>query len=404
MGEAATESHLATLYGRIAELECRFEDQAGRLRTAEADRDRYRKLVEHAADGLVVHDGEGRFLAVNPRAAAILGYSEEELLCLGLKDVEPDFDAFGIRQRLEGMSPGDVLTVEGKPRRRDGAPVVVEVRVGLLQSRPRQYVAFLRDITDRKETVRGLEESSLRFKQLLEGYQANLVQVERLATFGTLGAGVGHELNNLAQIFLAASEMLALEARPSELVSRVASEIQHASESLVLHARHLLAAGRPPSEEGEVIDLGRELEETAGLLRRAGRLKRTRVELGVAPRQHFVSMSRARLEQIVINLLMNAAEALEERSGCVSTHAFEQAGRIHLVVSDEGCGISDEALPRVFEPYFTTKRHHVGLGLLVVRQIVRDAGGDVQVHSEVDQGTSVECVLPKAEHAPRIIG
>lgn len=399
MGALNQTPDLEQLQQRVDSLEQELRSTRRALERARKDREHYRRLVDHAADGLVVHDREGRFLEVNPRAADILGYSVEELLCLGLGDVEPDFNQFGIQERLESLEPGAVLTVEGRPRRGDGLPVVVEVRTSLLEQLPtgRSYIAFLRDITDRKETVRDLSESSERFRRMLEEYQAHLVQVERLATFGTLGAAVGHELNNLGQIFLGAADLLTLERSSSPRMETIISELKRATEQLAHHARHLLAAARPSSDADEAIDLGQQITDTVTLLRRAGKLKRTRITIDVPQGTTCVQLNRSRLEQVLINLLTNAAEALLEGSGSASIHVEQTGARVVLRVVDEGAGISDEDLPRIFDPYFTTKRHHVGLGLLVVRQIAREYGGEARVSSEVNRGTEVAIDFPLAD-------
>jgi two-component system C4-dicarboxylate transport sensor histidine kinase DctB len=111
----------------------------------------------------------------------------------------------------------------------------------------------------------------------------------------------------------------------------------------------------------------------------------------------YVQMSRCRLEQVIINLLTNAAEALADSTGKATIRAEEDNGEVIITVADEGRGIQQAEIPRVFDAYFSTKDNHLGLGLLVVRQIARDYGGYAAIESRPGQGTQVRCVLPAAE-------
>jgi PAS domain S-box-containing protein len=153
------DDEVAVLRERVAELERRL-----------ADDDMRRRAFEAAGDALVVHDDDGRFVDANVAACRLLGYPREELLRLGLSDLEPDFDLFGIKRHWARMRLGDAVTVDGRPRHRDGTPLQVEVRLSLLDDAPgrRRYLVLIRDLRERQATLRQLRESQARFRQLVE--------------------------------------------------------------------------------------------------------------------------------------------------------------------------------------------------------------------------------------------
>jgi PAS domain S-box-containing protein len=389
----------------VGELEARVEELERELAAARADARRYRGLLDHAADGLVVHDDDGRFLEVNERAADLLGYSRAELLTMSLGEVEPDFDRYGIRERWRRIVPGEPLTVEGRPRRKDGVPFVIEARVGLLDDvgGERRYISFIRDISDRNETLRALRESTDRTRRLLEDAQAQLLRVERLATLGTLAAGVGHELNNLAQVLTGEMAMLRDSVRRGvppdpDGVAALERVVDH----VCGHARQLLSFGRPGPAHAEQLDLREVVRSTVEMLRHTGKLRRASVTLDLPPRAVHVTVNRTRIEQVLINLLVNAGDALgdaEVPSGAIRVAVEVQpGGRARCRVSDNGPGIPAERIERIFEAYFTTKPpgQGTGLGLSVVRRIVRDYGGDVEVMSSAGAGATFCFDLPIA--------
>jgi PAS domain S-box-containing protein len=378
-------------------------DERDRLLAArDAEIARYRQLIEAAGDALIVHDDHYRFVEVNDGACDLMGYSRAELLTMSLADVDPQFNRFGITHMLAGLKLGDVLKAEGRFMRSDGVPIVVEVRVAPIDHPGgRRYMAFLRDTGDRKETVRALRESAERFRTMLDEARAELLRIERLATLGTLAAGVGHELNNLAQV-LSINLGFARSAIEAGQVpdANCFADLEHAAGHVIQHAHHLLSFGRPGPDHSEPVDLRDVVRGTAAMLRHSGKLGHVALhfELGAAPL--MVTVSRTRIEQVLINLLTNAADAFVNAGlgDAEVTIALERAGeRVRCTVRDNGPGIAPEDLERVFEPFFTTKGDRgTGLGLSVVRRIVRDYGGDVTVESRLGAGATFTFDLPLA--------
>ncbi len=266
----------------------------------------------------------------------------------------------------------------------DEAELLVRVR-NLLE------VKAYHDMRDRQREVLEIE---------LERRTALWLRAERLATLGTLASAVGHELNNVNAVLVSYTKFIrdraALGLLPEEKdLDAIARMIEH----LRTHAKHLLTLGRPGSEAIGALDLGEIADHVASMLRSVGRLKHTAVRIDRPARPVLVNANRGRLEQVLINLLGNAADAIADvttREGRIDVQLRQEGDRVVVVVHDNGCGLSDEQRTRAFEPYFTTKPvgRGTGLGLLVVKQIVESLGGTVRIDSRLGEETSVTFDLP----------
>lgn len=227
-----------------------------------------------------------------------------------------------------------------------------------------------------------------------------LLRAERLATLGTLASAVGHELGNLdAALDLAVSSIehdLARERRPDP---EDLATLRRVARAVRAHAGQLLSLGRPGPERVEVFDLGDLAGEVSATLASIGRTRGIEVRVELPPEGIAVVASRTRIEQVVLNLLLNATDALaavppERRR--VTLRATLREGRAWCEVDDTGPGIPDDLRMRVFEPWFTTKPvgRGTGLGLLVVRHIIEGYGGTISVGGRPGEGAVMRFDLP----------
>jgi C4-dicarboxylate-specific signal transduction histidine kinase len=239
----------------------------------------------------------------------------------------------------------------------------------------------------------------------LEATRAQLLHVDRLATLGTLAAGVGHELKNITAVLVAGlREARRLAGSGEALDEELLEQLERASAHLGEHACHLLGRGRPAvgSSEAEMdLCIAEVVQGTVAMLTTAGRLKYVEVVVSELSESLRVAVARTHLEQILINLLCNAADALLEvtqRRRQIAIQLDRHGSVVRLVVADTGPGIAPESLDAIFEPYFTTKPtdRGTGLGLTVVRQLVELYQGRVTVESEVGAGTRFVIELPAA--------
>jgi signal transduction histidine kinase len=241
-------------------------------------------------------------------------------------------------------------------------------------------------------------------------HREEVMRSERLASLGTMLAGIAHELNNPLSNVSTSAELLAEqdeELRPEarrELIRQIVSETDRATEII----RTVLAYSREPRQERRPTNLLSTLLESVMLVR--GELPtHVSVDLDVAPDLEVLA-NKTKLQQAFINLMKNAIDALREahREGTISVSARQRPGDAHveLAFRDRGAGIPPHVIDRVFDPFFSTKDvgHGTGLGLYLVHQIVEQNGGTTRVESTVGEGTTVTIRLPTVEPAAASAG
>jgi C4-dicarboxylate-specific signal transduction histidine kinase len=242
----------------------------------------------------------------------------------------------------------------------------------------------------------------------LERTRQQLLQVERLATLGTLAAGVGHELRNISTVLNSLRSFFtecAERGVPPD--AEELEELRWACEHVATHGRHLMDLGRPGQARAERLDLRELVSGSLSMLRTAGIIKHVKVSSSAPESPVWVQASRTRVEQVLLNLVSNAADAVElvrDRPTEVRVRLFEdsQKGFACCRVEDTGVGIPEEKLSSIFDPWFTTKPpgRGTGLGLPVVRTILQECGGDLSVESQVGKGSAFTFRLPSAAPSP----
>jgi signal transduction histidine kinase len=244
-------------------------------------------------------------------------------------------------------------------------------------------------------------------EEKLERMRSQILRVDHLIMLGTLAAGIGHELGNIAAIYEATLDLVVERAAaglppdPADLATfaRVASHLR-------AHVRQLGRVGRPGAEFTAPADLRDIVQTTVHMMRVAGKTKAIDVttELPAAP--VMVSVNPMRIEQVLVNLIANAADALEGTTGRAASIRVALAtdrvpDRVDCLVEDSGCGIPPSDLESIFKAYFTTKApgRGTGLGLPVVKTIVESYGGKLRVSSREGRGSTFAFDLPAATTA-----
>ena len=227
--------------------------------------------------------------------------------------------------------------------------------------------------------------------------QARVAQSERLASIGVLAAGVAHEINNPLGGILALTS-LALEDLPAddpgrENLQEVVRQTRRCSEIV----RHLLEFSRQHAVSAEEVDVNRLLEKTLGLLERQSIFHNVRVERELAAELPRVLADPSQLQQVFMNILMNAVQAMDERGALtLGSHHDAARGEVVLTFRDTGCGIPADRIDRIFDPFFTTNRggQGTGLGLSIAYGIVTRHHGTIAVESREGAGTTFTIRLP----------
>lgn len=368
----------------VWDLSARVQLQQDRQREA----DHLRRLVASAPDGIVVVQ-EQRVASINPAGARILGYqAPEALVGRSLAEVLVPEDVAVMGRRMRELAEGAVHPpYVYRARRRDGSLASAEVLSIPIEHEGRPaFLAFVRDVTDREQL------------------RQTMARADRLAALGTLAAGIAHEVSN--PLAAAALRLDLLEARMAKVLTGVhLEEVQdavkdvRASHQRVMEIiRELRAFSRVDDERRALVDVG---EVVAGALKMASStLQRAGAVIAEPGELPPVLANAGRLEQVFVNLLINAAQALPQgRPGNeIRVRGRVVGDQVAVEVVDNGQGIAPEHLGRVFDPFFTTKPVGIGtgLGLAVSHRIVESYGGALEVESLPGQGTTVRVRLPAA--------
>ena len=244
-------------------------------------------------------------------------------------------------------------------------------------------------------------------RQQVATLSAHLRRADRLATLGTMAGAVGHEINNLLMGVAGARSLIELDQQAGRPPRAAAMKlIADAQSQLTVHARNLLQLGRPPHAETKQADLRATAADIGDALRTAGIVRGSILETHLPAAAVPVRATRTELQQVLVNLIKNAVEAFDVPAPAsarieVALTSDTRTRTATMTVADNATGIPADKLPLVFEPYYTSKSADsgTGLGLFVVRQIVRDAGGDIAVDSREGYGTTFTVVLPLAPAA-----
>ncbi len=360
--------------------------------------DQYRQIVEATSDGIVKIDPAAQVVFANRRFTEMLGYEAGEVVGASLFSLMGEPAKAALLKSIQNASPvKEAIDIE--LRHKSGSEVSVSVAETLLLNDESEHVGHLvvvRDVTEQKKL------------------QSQLMVSDRMASVGTLAAGVAHEINNplaavIANLDYIAEQRGRLVGADSSLgghesfLSDIEGPLQDAAEAarrVRLIVRDLKVFARSPEEEPRgPISVVQVLDSAVRMawneLRHRARLVK---DYGPVP---AVEVNEARLVQVFLNLLVNSAQALPEGSAeqnqvCISTRAA--GDRVIVEVSDTGAGIPASIIGRIFDPFFTTKAVGVGsgLGLAICQRLVTDMGGELSVRSEVGKGTTFRVALPIA--------
>jgi PAS domain S-box-containing protein len=375
--------------GLLGGLEDQERAKVDALTQRAQERERFiSNVVASLQEGVVALDVEGRVVAWNEAMERRYAVSAAEVVGRSFFDSFPSVDreAWGaaLRQLLTGAV--EEFTFEGIEHQtlRRGR-VIQNLKAGLLRQngQPAGAVLLIEDITERV----ALERSAR--------------QAEKLASLGTLAAGIAHEMNNPIGVISSRIELMLLDAESRPLAEDVRDDLnvlhRHAQRVSKIAQGLLSFARHAPREQGPV-DLNRVVEETLLLV------DKSMMRDGLVLRRHLAANlppvwgdSNA-LQQVVLNLVTNARDALDGRGEIVVETAVE-GDAVRLLVRDTGRGIPPETLPRVFDPFFTTKPNGTGLGLSISYGIVRDHHGTVDVQSSPGRGTTFILAFPVAREA-----
>lgn len=366
-----------------------------------ASEERYRLLVETMNDGLGVQDRNGILTYVNDKLCEMTGYSRDELTGSPITDfLDEDnkrlYEENAVKQLSGNCKPYEMLLLRrgGKTLHVIISPQVINDSDGHLKG----IFAVITDISERKEAE---------FKKL--EMESQLQQAQKMESIGTLAGGISHDFNNSLQAILGYAQMLLLDTEITDPKYSKLLQIEKAAQRASELTQQLLTFSRKVESQLRPANLNQEIKQVEKLLRRTIP-KMIDIKLDLEEDLHIINADPSQVEQILMNLAVNARDAMGEEGtlkivtnnimldeeSCKSYMDLIPGDYVLLSLSDTGKGMDKETSERIFEPFFTTKEvgKGTGLGLSMVYGLVKKHCGHIACQSEPGKGSCFNVYLP----------
>jgi PAS domain S-box-containing protein len=371
------------------------------LETLRESEELYRLLVESMNDGLCMQDLNRCFTFVNNKMCEMTGLTREELIGKTITDLLDETNKTHFKAIVrDGMKQG-LKPFELELSKKDGKSLPVIISPQTLRSndgRLRGHFAVIVNISKRKEA----EETRLRMETQLQ-------QAQKMESIGTLAGGISHDFNNSLQAILGYTQMLLIDTEKMDTIHSRLLQIEKAANRAGDLTKQLLAFSRKVESQLIPADLNHEIRQIGSLLQRTI-LKMIGIELNLQEKLQVISADPSQIEQIIMNLAINARDAMGEEGKitikteniiigqeyCNDHYGLVPGEYVLLTFSDTGHGMDKETIERIFEPFFTTKApgKGTGLGLPMVYGLVKKHNGYIECESRLGEGTSFKIYFP----------
>jgi PAS domain S-box-containing protein len=359
------------------------------LRESEA---RFRTFVDHATDTFMLHNEDGEILEVNRNACESLGYSRDQMIGMTPFFFDLELNAATWQRNREHLKAGGIATLESRYRRRDGTVFPVEVRMREFgQGEQRMIISLSRDITERKRAAEAFREM-----------QAELTHANRAAAMGQITASVAHEVSQpiTAMLCNAEAALSWLDSQPPDVadarraLATIVTDANRAGE--VLNWIRALIKKTPGRKES--IDVNNAILDVVTMARSELLKHGVSLQTDLATGLPLIEGYRVQLQQVVLNLILNAVEAMSRvdeppRELRISTTRNASRG-ILVAVRDSGPGLDPKMVNRLFDPFYTTKPEGIGMGLPICNSIVEAHGGRFSAGANEPRGAVFQFTLP----------
>ncbi len=363
---------------------------------AEEELRKFKTVSDRANYGTAITDLEGHLLYVNQAFAAMHGYEPQELTSKHLSILHSEAQMPWVNQLNQQLAQkGSYSAEEVWHQHRDGTVFPTLMNATVIRDEvgaPLFLSATVLDITEQK-----------RVEELARKHQAELAHVSRLSTVGAMAAGLAHELNQpLAAIANYAKGSTRRIRSGTATLDDLVEPIEHIATQatragdIVRRTRDFVGRQEPRRVP---VDLNALVGEVVELVEYEARTREVRIRLNLSASLPWVTADRIQIQQVVVNLLLNAMDALSEGRiprRAVSVHTAPcNPGEVEVAVRDNGPGIPSDVAERIFEPFFTTRARGMGLGLAICRSIIADHGGRLWATPNPDRGTTFRFTLPR---------
>ena len=370
--------HLRHFWHRLSEMNLQKKQE---LLSQEA----YLHLFfQHATDCIAVFSLDNRILDVNPAFEEVYGWTREEIVGKSIPLVPPE-NVLAAEQRYASLLEGKSFKlIETQDMRKDGTIFDVEISLSPIYDRTNKMIAISaisRDISYKKVN-----------EQLL-------LQSEKLKMAGEIAAGVAHEIRNPMTVISGFVQMMSKEKDGN--CQAYTEIIQSEIERINLIIGEFLVLSKPHVEQLKIVSLNEIITKISQLFYLEFQKHGITFSLHNISEDNFILANENQLKQVFINIIKNAIEAIDAKAvegEIIVFIAKDAEGLIMVTITDNGVGMSEALVKRIFEPFYTTKSTGTGLGMLITNKIIQEHSGTIAIESKINYGTTIKIKLPPAEN------
>ena len=327
-------------------------------------------FFEYTNDAIAVFDLNNKVIEVNPAFEKLYGWTKEECIGNSLPLVPPKRMGEAI-ERFQKLLQGESFIIESEEMKKDGTIFNAQISLSPIFSRDGKVfgVSFIsRDISYRKE------------------HERLQMQSEKLRLAGEIAAGVAHEIRNPMTVISSFVQMM--QADENSPYKSYVEIVQDEIERIDLIISEFLVLSKPQIKDKEWVNLIEIIRNISAFYQLEFQAKSIHFEFIYSIDEAYIYGNKNQLKQVFINLIKNSMEAIDH-NGAIKIALSKQESSYLITIQDNGCGISDEILNRIFEPFYTTKTKGTGLGMMITSKIVQDHFGSIKVFSKENVGTDV---------------
>jgi len=352
------------------------------------ERNKLESILMSAQEGIVVADEGDRIIMVNPAAEAILGLKEQEMIGQNIFSFHNDLAPSASKLQLS-KSLVIIRMIEKVVGITLSHIMMVDKRIG--------SIMVMRDITEKEKLIEAQRQM-----------EKQLYQADKMASVGELSVGIAHEIGNplaaIKTVIQAMDEVCPLKGPQRKYMTRIIKEVDR----LTAFIRTFSSFAHPSTQQPQTCQIESVLSDVLFLIQKEAVKQGIVIKEAVKPDIPHVRIDPRQMQQVFINLLLNSIQAMHEggeiKIAVDCDHENEKGGdSVKISISDTGCGISQEHMDKIYNPFFTTKPTGTGLGLSIVHRIITEHNGIIKVSSVVGKGTTFDISLPLLKPLPPMV-